>query len=143
MSHRPFVTEEERKQVTDVDIGNRLPAAQHTQKWEIGDLRQIPLVMPTKAQAERLEKLAEQATEAKRLTFTGGDVSHALVASVRDLSRQLLDSAPACLRPSAQTMNTYGVTPFLDPGVLTNGMRSLRVPQLAFACPWLGVGING
>lgn len=76
----------------------------HTQKWEIGDLRQIPLVMPTKAQAERLETLATQAMDAKRLTFTAGAVPHALAANARELSQQLLDAGPTYLRPSAQTM---------------------------------------
>lgn len=60
--------------------------------------------MPTKAQAERLEMLATQAMEAKRLTFTAGAVPHALATNVRELSLQLLDSAPAYLRPSAQAI---------------------------------------
>jgi hypothetical protein len=89
---------------SDVVSFIKMKFIKHTQKWEIGDLRQIPLVMPTQTQAERLEKLATQAMEAKRLTFTGGDVPHALVASVRDLTRQILHSAPAYLRPSAQAI---------------------------------------
>lgn len=76
----------------------------HNQDVEINDLRMMPLVMPTKAQAERLEMLAIQAMEAKRLTFTAETVPHSLAASVRELSQQLLDSAPAYLRPSAQAI---------------------------------------
>jgi hypothetical protein len=74
----------------------------HTQKWEIGDLRQLPLVMPTAAEARRLQHLAERAMEAKRLTFTGGDAPHALVAFARDLTADLLAHAPAYLHPPAQ-----------------------------------------
>lgn len=76
----------------------------HTWMAQISDLRMMPLVVPTKAQAERLEMLATQAMEAKRLTFTGGAVPHALAANMRELSQQLLDSAPAYLRPSAQSI---------------------------------------
>ncbi len=89
---------------SDVVSSIKMKFIKHTQKWEIGDLRQIPLVMPTKAQAERLEKLANQAMEVKRLTFSGGAVPQALAADVRELSQQLLDSAPPYLRPSAQAV---------------------------------------
>jgi hypothetical protein len=89
---------------SDVVSFIKMKFIKHTQKWEIGDLRQIPLVMPTKAQAERLEMLAIQAMEAKRLTFTADAVPHSLAANVRELSQQLLDSAPAYLRPSAQAI---------------------------------------
>ena len=75
---------------------------QHTAKWEIGGIRQLPLVMPTKAQEKRLKELAEQAMEAKRLTFAGASPSNELVASVRDLSEKLAAHGPAYLYPSAQ-----------------------------------------
>ena len=58
--------------------------------------------MPTKAQEKRLKELAEQAMEAKRLTFTGAAPSNELVASVRDLSEKLAAHGPAYLHPSAQ-----------------------------------------
>jgi len=74
----------------------------HTQKWEIGDLRQLPLVMPTRAQESRLKELAERAREAKRLTFARDSPANDLVALVRRLSEELTASAPAYLRPSAQ-----------------------------------------
>jgi hypothetical protein len=74
----------------------------HTQKWEIGDLRQLPLVMPARAQENRLKELAERAMEAKRLTFAGDSPANDLVAFVRDVSEQLTAFAPAYLRPSPQ-----------------------------------------
>src|SRR3989442_2280736 len=61
----------------------------HNQDVEINDLRMMPLVMPTKAQADRFEKLATQAMEAKRLTFKDSEVPHKLAADIRDLSKQL------------------------------------------------------
>lgn len=80
----------------------KLKFMKHTQKWEIGDLRQLPLVTPRAAEARRLQQLAERAMEAKRLTFTGGDAPHALVAFARNLSADLLAHAPAYLHPPAQ-----------------------------------------
>ncbi|HZL77619.1 MAG TPA: hypothetical protein VFC17_02115 [Candidatus Limnocylindrales bacterium] len=74
----------------------------HTQKWEIGDLRQLPLVMPTRGQEKRLKELAEQAMEAKRLTFAGATPPNKLAASVRALADELAAKAPAYLHPSAQ-----------------------------------------
>ena len=74
----------------------------HTWMAQISDVRMMPLVMPTKAQEERLKELAERALEAKRLTFAGDSPSNDLVAFVRDVSAQLGTSAPAYLRPSAQ-----------------------------------------
>jgi hypothetical protein len=74
----------------------------HTQKWEIGDLRQLPLVMPTKAQEKQLKEVAERARDAMRLFFAGTAPANDLVAFVRDVSQKLTASAPAYLRPSAQ-----------------------------------------
>jgi len=74
----------------------------HTQKWEIGDLRQIPLVMPSKQQAARLQELAELALTAKRLEFAGQQPSHDLANAVRKIGDQLDANAPAYLRPPAQ-----------------------------------------
>jgi hypothetical protein len=74
----------------------------HTWMAQISDLRMMPLVMPTAAEARRLQQLAERAMEAKRLTFTGGDAPHALVAFARDLTADLLAHAPAYLHPPAQ-----------------------------------------
>jgi hypothetical protein len=74
----------------------------HTQKWEIGDLRQVPLVMPTEAQAKRLQRLAEIAVETKRLQFAGNEPGNDLAAEVRDIADELLAAAPPYLRPGAQ-----------------------------------------
>jgi hypothetical protein len=74
----------------------------HTWMAQISDLRMMPLVMPTATEARRLQQLAERAMEAKRLTFTGGDAPHALVAFARDLTADLLAHAPAYLHPPAQ-----------------------------------------
>jgi type I restriction-modification system DNA methylase subunit len=74
----------------------------HTQKWEIGDLRQVPLVMPTRAQASRLEKLAGLAMAAKRHQFAGQSPTHELAAEVRALGEELFAQAPEYLRPDAQ-----------------------------------------
>ena len=62
----------------------------------------MPLVMPTKAQEKRLKELAEQAMEAKRLTFTGATPPNKLAASVRALADELAAKTPGYLRPSAQ-----------------------------------------
>lgn len=74
----------------------------HTQKWEIGDLRQLPLVIPTTVQATRLRALAGQAMEAKRLQFAGQGPSQELAAFARSLTDELETAAPAYLRPDAQ-----------------------------------------
>ncbi|HAO77612.1 MAG TPA: hypothetical protein DCQ92_01310, partial [Verrucomicrobia subdivision 3 bacterium] len=80
----------------------KMKFTKHTQKWEIGDLRQLPLVMPTRGQEKRLKELAEQAMEAKRLTFAGATPPNKLAASVRALADELAAKAPAYLHPSAQ-----------------------------------------
>lgn len=87
---------------SDVVSFIKMKFIKHTQKWEIGDLRQIPLVMPTPAQAATLESLANLAFTAKRLTFTGQSPSHELAAVVRALGEKLEQHAPAYLHPSAQ-----------------------------------------
>src|SRR5207249_2055793 len=87
---------------SDVVSFIKMKFIKHTQKWEIGDLRQIPVVMPTPAQAKALEKLAELAISAKRLVFAGQSPSHELAAAVRALSDRLEKHAPSYLQPSAQ-----------------------------------------
>jgi hypothetical protein len=76
-------------------------ANKHTQKWEIGDLRLLPLVMRTKAQEKQLKHLAERAIEAKRLSFAGAAPPNELAAYVRRLTEDLGAHAPAYLRPPA------------------------------------------
>ena len=74
----------------------------HNQDVEINDLRMMPLVMPTPAQAAKLESLENLAVTAKRLVFTGQSPSHELAATVRALGDALEQHAPAYLHPSAQ-----------------------------------------
>ncbi len=80
----------------------KMKFGKHTQKWEIGDLRQLPLAMPTRGQEKRLKGLAEQAMDAKRLIFAGATPSNELVSTVRALSHELAAKAPAYLQSSAQ-----------------------------------------
>lgn len=74
----------------------------NTNKYEITDLRMLPLVIPTSAQAERLAGLAERAIVAKRLTFSGELPPNDLVAYVRDPIDDLTARAPKYLKPPAQ-----------------------------------------
>ena len=74
----------------------------HNQDVEINDLRMMPLVMPTRPQAARLEKLAGLALTAKRLQFAGQSPAHELAAEVRAIGGELFAKAPAYLRPDAQ-----------------------------------------
>jgi len=75
---------------------------QHTAKWEIGNLRQIPIVMPTKVQETRLSELTTLAMSAKRHEFAATPPTNDLVSRVRELGESLRNRAPAYLRPSAQ-----------------------------------------
>jgi hypothetical protein len=74
----------------------------HTWMAQISDLRMMPLVLPTKAQAKRLQWLAELAIEAKRSEFAGQQPAHELANTVRQLTVELEQHAPAYLRPHAQ-----------------------------------------
>ena len=76
-------------------------------------------MIPTAKQAQGLERLATQATEAKRLRFPEGEVPHKLAADIRDLSKQLLKSAPAYLQRHAQAI------------LLTTAANCLEVLELA------------
>ncbi len=74
----------------------------HSQTWEIGDLRAVPIVIPTLGQASRLTELGEHAIEAKRLSFLGEQPDQDLVVYVRLLNEELRANAPTYLQPSAQ-----------------------------------------
>ena len=76
----------------------------HNQDVEISDLRSMPLVIPTPAQAKRLEHLAELAMSAKRHAFASEPPDNALVAECRRLADQLTAHAPDYLRPPAQAV---------------------------------------
>ena len=75
---------------------------QHTQKWEIGNLRQLPIVMPTRSQHRRLEELADLCIEAKRVEFTNNPPSNELVARTRSIGEELRSDGPGYLHPGAQ-----------------------------------------
>jgi len=74
----------------------------HTNKYEPTDLRMMPLVIPTRAQARRVSELAAHAIEAKRLTFTNQPPPNELVSFCRQLAQHLSAAAPPYLRPPAQ-----------------------------------------
>lgn len=76
----------------------------HTQKWEIGDLRQLPIVLPTKSQEKKLIRLAQAAIACKRHTFSGTALSNEQTAFIRVLAQELNRHAPTYLRPPAQQM---------------------------------------
>jgi len=83
---------------SDVVSFFKMKFLKHTQKWEIGDLRMLPLVMPARSQEKRLAGLAERAIFAKRLNFAGQLPPDELVGYVRGLEEQLRQ-APSYLRP--------------------------------------------
>lgn len=75
---------------------------QHTAKWEIGNLRQLPVVVPTTKQARLLKALADLANTAKKATFHDDPVSQETIATAREWRERLSSSAPDYLRPPAQ-----------------------------------------
>lgn len=70
--------------------------------YEINDLRQVPIVVPTTTQRNRFSDLAEHAMEAKRCEFANQAPSQALAAFCRATKDALVVGAPAYLRPPAQ-----------------------------------------
>ena len=74
----------------------------HTQKWEIGDLRQMPIVIPTRQQERQLKKLAELCLEAKRLALAAKPATQELTATARTWILELLATGPNYLQPPAQ-----------------------------------------
>lgn len=87
---------------SDVLSFYKMKFVKHTQKWEIGDLRALPIVIPTVAQANGLTELAEHAIRAKKLSFAGELPDQDFVGFIRSLNEQLLANAPSYLRPPAQ-----------------------------------------
>ena len=78
----------------------------HNQDVEINDLRSMPIVMPSPAQAKRFDRLAQLAIAAKRHGFAGETPPDDLVAECRKIEASLAAGAPAYLRPPAQAV-TY------------------------------------
>ena len=74
----------------------------HNQDVEINDVRMMPVIMPTKDQAKRLEMLAGLAFRAKRHDLDGTHPDNALVAAVRPVEAELFARGPAYLHPGAQ-----------------------------------------
>ena len=74
----------------------------HNQDVEMNDMRAMPFVIPTAAQAKRLRELAERAMGAKRCSFENQPPSQSLAAFCRTAKDALVASAPAYLRPDAQ-----------------------------------------
>ncbi|MBI3946387.1 MAG: Eco57I restriction-modification methylase domain-containing protein [Armatimonadetes bacterium] len=74
----------------------------NTAAFEISDLRMMPLVVPEPDQAQRLLELAEGAIQAKRAGFAQHSPSDDLVAYVRRVGNEIVESAPAYLRPTAE-----------------------------------------
>jgi len=74
----------------------------NTCMYQVNDLRQAPIVIPTKAQAARLEKMTELALRAKRHDLDGTHPDNALVTAVRPIEAELAASGPEYLRPGAQ-----------------------------------------
>lgn len=75
----------------------------HTQKYQINDVRQAPLIIPAKDQAVRLEGLAKLAVEAKELTLRKQDPSPELIKYCRQLAKEQ-QSAPKYLNPRPQML---------------------------------------
>ena len=74
----------------------------NTCMYQVNDLRQAPIVIPTKAQAARLEALAGLALQAKRHDLAGTHPDNALVTAVRPIEADIALRGPAYLRPGAQ-----------------------------------------
>lgn len=75
----------------------------HNQDVEINDLRQMPIVIPTPAQARTLTALAQHCLAAKRLALDGQAATQEVTAEARAWSERLVAEAPLYLHPSAQS----------------------------------------
>ncbi len=73
----------------------------HTWMVQINDIRQVPIVVPSHAQARELKMLAQRALEAKKLAFEDGEPSADLIAFCRRLATEQ-QAAPPYLGPSSQ-----------------------------------------
>jgi hypothetical protein len=75
----------------------------HTQKYQINDIRQAPIVIPAKDRAAALNSLAKAAIEGKELTLRSLDPSPQLIKYCRQLA-QGQQSVPKYLRPRPQLL---------------------------------------
>jgi hypothetical protein len=75
----------------------------HTSMYQLNDIRQAPIVIPTKDQASCLDALARRAIEAKDFTLKRQDPFPNLVAFCRELVRNQC-TAPSYLQPRPQLL---------------------------------------
>jgi len=73
----------------------------HTQKYQINDIRQAPIVIPSQGQAALLEELATRAVTVKELQLVAQEPSRELVQYCRQLV-QMQKQAPDYLQPNPQ-----------------------------------------
>ncbi len=74
----------------------------HTWMAQISDLRQMPLVIPTRQQERQLKQLAERCLESKRLALDGRPATQELTAAARQWIGELRAAGPNYLQPPAQ-----------------------------------------
>ncbi len=74
----------------------------HTVMYQMNDIRQTPIVVPTLERGTRLNELGQRAIAAKNLSFSRAAVPPELSEYCRKLGETLRESAPAYLRPDAQ-----------------------------------------
>jgi len=75
----------------------------HTQKYQINDIRQAPIVIPTIEQVKYLDTLGKRAVEAKELILKKLDPYPSLINYSRELARKQ-QSAPKYLQPPPQLL---------------------------------------
>ncbi|MEI8079488.1 MAG: hypothetical protein WCH61_07675, partial [bacterium] len=83
-------------------VSDYIKKFQNNTWYEINDLRQLPVVVPTASTGKRLKKLVDTAVSLKRLQFTNWEPANDMAAFARTLTNELLASAPPYLRPGAQ-----------------------------------------
>jgi hypothetical protein len=72
--------------------------------FEINDLRQIPIVVLTKKESVRIDRLVDTAIRVKEVEFTGKPLSNEQAPFIRAVAQELNRHAPTYLRPPAQQM---------------------------------------
>ncbi len=70
--------------------------------YEMSDLRQMPLIVPTRQQESKLKALADLCLEAKRLALDAKPATQELAATARQWIGELRAAAPNYLQPPAQ-----------------------------------------
>jgi hypothetical protein len=83
-------------------VSHYIKKFQNNTWYEINDLRQLPIVVPTVTAGKRIRKLVDTAVSLKRLQFANQEPGNELAVAVRRLSSELLAGAPAYLWPGAQ-----------------------------------------